>query len=313
MSSRGGHRGSSTMDGTVEPMDDPSDLYVVHSRPELDQPVLVMAPDGWIDAGLGGVTAVATLLSGLDTEVVATFDADELLDHRARRPTARIVDGVYDELVWPEIEVRAGHDAEGHAVLVLVGPEPDHRWRAYAEAVGELATSFGVRMLVGLGAFPAPVPHTRQSSLAATATSAELARSVGVVDGTIEVPAGVLVAVERRFAEIGIPAVGLWARVPHYAAALAYPEASVLLLDGLAKVADIVVDTEELADAAAATRQRLDELTANSAEHTALVRQLEARADAEADEGLAPAGWENLPTADELADEVERFLQGENP
>ena len=126
-------------------------------------------------------------------------------------------------------------------------------------------------------------------------------------------PAGVLGGVDRRFAQIGMPAVGLWARVPHYAAALAYPGASVLLLDGLAKVADIVVDTEELADAAAATRQRLDELTANSAEHTALVRQLEARADAEADEGLAPAGWENLPTADELADEVERFLQGENP
>ncbi|MBA3268743.1 MAG: PAC2 family protein [Acidimicrobiia bacterium] len=294
-------------------MDDRSALYVVHSRPALEEPVLVMAPEGWIDAGLGGATALATLLESLDTEVVATFDADDLLDHRARRPTARIVDGVYDDLIWPEIEVRAGHDVDGHDVLVLVGPEPDHRWRAYAEAVGEMAESFGVRMLVGLGAFPAPVPPTRSGSLAATATSAELAQSVGVVDGTLEVPAGVLVAVERRFAEIGIPAVGLWARVPHYAAALAYPEASVLLLDGLAKVAGVVVDTDALEDAAEATRQRLDELTANSAEHSALVGQLEARVDAEADEGLAPGGWENLPTADELGAEVERFLQGENP
>ena len=246
-------------------MDDRSALYVVHSRPALEEPVLVMAPEGWIDAGLGGATALATLLESLDTEVVATFDADELLDHRARRPTARIVDGVYDDLIWPEIEVRAGHDVDGHDVLVLVGPEPDHQWRAYAEAVGEMAESFGVRMLVGLGAFPAPVPHTRSGSLAATATSAELAQSVGVVDGTLEVPAGVLVAVERRFAEIGIPAVGLWARVPHYAAALAYPEASVLLLDGLAKVAGVVVDTDALEDAAEATRQRLDELTATLA------------------------------------------------
>jgi len=196
-------------------------------------------------------------------------------------------------------------------VLVLVGPEPDHLWRAYAEAVGELAQSFGVRMLVGLGAFPAPVPHTRAASLAATATSQELAESVGVVTGTLEVPAGVLVAIERQFAEIGIPAVGLWARVPHYAAAMPYPEASLLILEGLAKVAGVVVDTAELTDAAEATRQRLDDLTANSAEHSALVRQLEARADAEAEEGLAASGWENLPTADELGAEVERFLEGE--
>jgi len=299
------------MDGTVEPMDNRSSLYIVHARPDLDQPVLVMSPEGWIDAGLGGETALSALVAGIETEVVATFDADELLDHRARRPTARIVDGVYDDLIWPEIELRAGHDSEGQAVLLLVGPEPDHQWRAYAEAVGELATSFGVRMLVGMGAFPAPVPHTRQGSLAATATTAELAESVGVVSGTLEVPAGVLVAIERRFAEIGIPAVGLWARVPHYAAAMPYPEASLLILEGLAKVGGVVVDTAELADAAEATRQRLDDLTANSPEHTALVRQLEARADAEADSGLAASGWENLPTADELGAEVERFLEGE--
>ncbi|HEX3394182.1 MAG TPA: PAC2 family protein [Acidimicrobiales bacterium] len=292
-------------------MDERPALYVVHSRPQLDRPVLVMAPEGWIDAGLGGATAQEALLSDIETEVIANFDADMLLDHRARRPTARIVDGVYEDLVWPEIEVRAGHDAQGHDVLLIVGPEPDHLWRAYAEAVGELAVSFGVRMLVGLGAFPAPVPHTRPASLAATATSSELARSVGVVSGTLEVPAGVLVAVERRFAGLGIPAVGLWARVPHYAAAMAYPEAAVLLLEGLAKVSDVVVDTEELADAAAAARQRLDELTANSAEHSALVRQLESRADAEEAGGLAATGWENLPTADELGAEVERFLEGE--
>ncbi|MGI8776109.1 MAG: proteasome assembly chaperone family protein [Acidimicrobiales bacterium] len=292
-------------------MDDRSSLYVVHSRPDLDRPVLVMAPEGWIDAGLGGATAQEALLTGIETEVIATFDADMLLDHRARRPTARIVDGVYEDLVWPEIELRGGRDEEGHDVLLLVGPEPDHLWRAYAQAVGELAVAFDVRILVGMGAFPAPVPHTRPGSLAATATSSELARSVGVVGGTLEVPAGVLVAIERRFAEIGIPAVGLWARVPHYAAAMAYPEASVLILQGLAKVADVVVDTAELVDAAATTSQRLDELTANSAEHSALVRQLEARADAEAAGGLAPTGWENLPTADELGAEVERFLEGE--
>jgi proteasome assembly chaperone (PAC2) family protein len=282
-------------------------LYVLHERPELERPVLVMAPEGWIDAGLGGGAALGTLLTAIQTTVVANFDIDELLDHRARRPTARITDGVYEDLIWPEIELRAGHDGAGNAVLVLVGPEPDHQWRAYAAALAEVAELFDVRMLVGMGAFPAPVPHTRPATLAATATDAELANRIGVVSGTLEVPAGVLVAVERRFAEAGIPAVGLWARVPHYTAAMPYPEASLLLLEGLATVAGIVVDTTPLREAADATRERLDELIANSAEHSALVRQLEAKADAEAEP--SPEGWGDMPSGDDLVAEVERFLQ----
>jgi proteasome assembly chaperone (PAC2) family protein len=282
-------------------------LYVLHERPELERPVLVMAPEGWIDAGLGGGAALGTLLTAIKTTVVANFDIDELLDHRARRPTARITDGVYEDLIWPEIELRAGHDGAGNAVLVLVGPEPDHQWRAYAAALAEVAELFDVRMLVGMGAFPAPVPHTRPATLAATATDAELANRIGVVSGTLEVPAGVLVAVERRFAEAGIPAVGLWARVPHYTAAMPYPEASLLLLEGLATVAGIVVDTTPLREAADATRERLDELVANSAEHSALVRQLEAKADAEAEP--SPEGWGDMPSGDDLVAEVERFLQ----
>jgi hypothetical protein len=266
-----------------------------------------MAPEGWIDAGLGGGAALGTLLSAIETTVVANFDIDELLDHRARRPTARITDGVYEDLLWPEIELRAGHDADGNGVLVLAGPEPDHQWRAYAAALAEVAQLFDVRMLVGMGAFPAPVPHTRPSSLAATATDAELANRVGVVSGTLEVPAGVLVAIERQFAEAGIPAIGLWARVPHYAAAMPYPAASLLLLEGLADVAGITVDTTALREAADVTRERLDELIANSAEHSALVRQLEDRADAEAEP--TPEGWGDMPSGEDLVAEVERFLQ----
>ena len=285
-------------------------LYELHSGPTLDEPVLVMAPEGWIDAGLGGATALTSLLSTISTELVATFDADDLLDHRSRRPTSHIVDGVYADLIWPSIELRAGSDGHGHDLLVLSGPEPDHRWRAFSDAVAELAQSFSVRMLVGMGAFPAPVPHTRTAKLAASATTAELANRIGIVPGRVEVPAGVLSAIAARFADIGVPAIGLWARVPHYSASMPYPEASALLLDGLAEVAGIVVDTTELREAAEATRRQLDELTANSAQHTALVHQLEAQADAEADDD-EPGGWGKLPTGDELAAELERFLRGE--
>jgi len=284
-------------------------VYQLHRRPELDQPVMVMAPEGWIDAGLGGATALASLLSTIDTEVVATFDADDLLDHRARRPVSHIVDGVLSDLVWPTIELRAGNDGHGHDVLVLSGPEPDHRWRAFAAAVAELGAMFGVRLLVGLGAFPAPVPHTRPAPLGAAATDAELANRVGIVPGRVEVPAGVLSAVAASFAQMEVPAIGLWARVPHYAASMPYPAASVLLLEALADLAGIVVDTTELREAAEAARRQLDELTANSPQHSALVRQLEAQADAEA-ESPTP-GWGELPTGDELAAELEKFLRGD--
>ncbi|MBV8980378.1 MAG: PAC2 family protein, partial [Acidimicrobiia bacterium] len=127
--------------------------------------------------------------------------------------------------------------------------------------------------------------------------------------GTIDVPAGVQAALERRFAELGVPAVGLWARVPHYAAAMPYPEASVMLLEGLEALTGVHADPTELRAAAQSTRTRLDELVANSEEHAALVHQLETAVDAEADRPLGSS----LPSGDELAAELERFLREENP
>ena len=306
-------------------MDPASDLYELRSRPDLTDPVLVMAPEGWIDAGLGGAGAVGALLAVLELEVVASFDVDRLLDHRSRRPVSHMLDGVYTDLLWPKLDLLGGHDPDGKAVLVLAGPEPDHEWRAFSDAIGELATMFGVRLAVGMGAFPAGVPHTRTSRLAATATNPDLANRIGVVSGKVEVPAGVVAAVERRLAQLEIPTVAIWARVPHYAAAMPYPPASVQLLEGLQKMAGVRVEVPELVEAAAATKARLDELTANSVQHAALVRQLEAQVDAEdaSGNGGAPegegqaqasateAGWGTLPTGDELAAEVERFLRGE--
>ena len=284
-----------------------SELYTLQARPALHEPLLVVTLEGWIEAGLGAAAAMAAVMGGIETELVATYDADVLLDHRARRPVLRIVDGVNTMLMWPEIQMRAGRSKDGRDVLFLVGPEPDHQWRAFAQSVTELAGTFGVTMMVGLGAFPAPVPHTRPSRLASTATSVELARQVGFVPGTIDVPAGVQAALERQFAELGVPAVGLWARVPHYAAAMPYPEASVVLLEGLERLTGIAVDAGELREASESARRRLDELIANSDEHAALVHQLEAQVDAESER---PFGA--IPSGEELAAELERFLREEN-
>jgi predicted ATP-grasp superfamily ATP-dependent carboligase len=154
-------------------------------------------------------------------------------------------------------------------------------------------------MAVGLGAFPAPVPHTRATRLAATASTRELADRVGFVPGRIDVPAGVQAALERAFADAGLPAVGLWARVPHYLAAMPYPAASAALLRGLTELTGLAIDVDELDRAAAETRVQVDELVTNNAEHVQLVHQLETQVDAE------------LPSGDELAAELERFLRDE--
>jgi hypothetical protein len=280
-----------------------AELYDLLDRPALDRPLLIVTLEGWIDAGLGAAAALAAVLGSMPTELVASFDVDDLLDHRARRPVMRIVDGVNTTLMWPEIQLRVGRAASGRDVLFLVGPEPDHKWRAFALAVGELAGAFGVELAVGLGAFPAPAAHTRPVRLVATATSAELASQVGYLPGAIDVPAGVQAALERQFAELGVPAVGLWARVPHYAAAMPYPEASAVLLEGLERLTGVHVDTSDLREAAAGTRTRLDELVANSDEHAALLTQLEAQADAEGERPMT------IASGDELAAELERFLR----
>jgi len=285
-----------------------SEIYEVVQRPELHEPVLIVTLEGWVDAGLGAAAALAALLGTVPSEVVANFDVDNLLDHRARRPIVRIVDGMNSALMWPEIQLRSGRSESGKDLLFLVGPEPDHRWRAFSTAVAELAGSFGVALVVGLGAFPAPAPHTRPTRLVSTATSTELAHRVGFIPGTIDVPAGAQAALERRFAELGIPAVGLWARVPHYAAAMPYPEASVVLLEGLEHLTGVGANTSDLRNAAQSTRVRLDELVANSEEHSTLVHQLEAAVDAETERPLGTL----LPSGDELAAELERFLRGEN-
>jgi hypothetical protein len=275
----------------------------------LDQPLMVMAMEGWIDAGLGAATALASLLTQLDTHVVGRFDSDELIDQRARRPVLRIVEGVTTSLAWPEIELRAGRDTSGKGLLLLVGPEPDMRWKAFTRAVVDLARDLGVRMLIGLGAFPAPVPHTRPTRLASTASSPELAAQVGFVPGTIDVPAGAQAALERAFADAGIPAVGLWARVPHYAAAMPYPGASAALIEGLVALGGLTLSAGDLHAAADRNKAQIDALIENSDEHRSMVQELEAQLDAA--EGLAGADVRTLPSGDEIAAELERFLRGQ--
>jgi predicted ATP-grasp superfamily ATP-dependent carboligase len=285
------------------------DRIIFLADPELTEPVLVICLEGWIDAGLGAGTAINTLQATINTEVLATFDTEYFIDQRARRPIVRIVDGVTTELTWPEIQFRYGRDGDGADVIFLVGPEPDFHWSDFVDVVTDAAGRFDVRLVVGLGAFPAPTPHTRPVRVIGTApeASSHLLALVGSSTGELEVPAGISSALELGFAEVDMDIITLWARVPHYVASMPYPQAAVSLIDALARISGLTLDAGLLRASAEEARSRVDNLITNNPEHRSMVEQLEEAADETEGTSLG----EELPSGDELAAELERFLREE--
>ena len=289
--------------------DDNYERIIFLADPELSEPVLVYVLEGWIDAGLGASTAMGTLLTSIPTETLATFDTEYFIDQRARRRVARIIDGVTSELTWPEIQLRHGRDGDGADMIFLLGPEPDFHWSDFVEAVTDAALRFDVRLVVGLGSFPAPTPHTRPVRVIGTApeASANLLPLVGTVSGELEVPAGISSALELGFADVDVDVLTLWARVPHYVASMPYPQAAASLIEGLARIAGLTLDASVLRAAADEARLRVDNLVTNNPDHSSMVEQLEEVTDENEGNSLG----DDVPSGDELAAELERFLRGE--
>ena len=281
-------------------------LYELFEQPDLEAPVLVMALKGWVDAGLGADGAAEVLVEHLERRTVARFDADALLDWRARRPVMRLEDGINAQVSWEETELSWARDDAGNDVLLLLGNEPDHAWLAFTAQVIDLALDLGTRLVLGFGAYPAPAPHTRPPRIAASASDEAL--TAGLLRSTAEVPTGVQGMIERRAARVGLPALGLWAQVPHYVAAMPYPAASLALLRAANAAAGLALPVGDLEARATANRARLDELIAQNPEHLAMVAQLEEQvAQAEASAALSAT------SGDELAAELERFLREQGP
>lgn len=290
--------------------------YRLHQAlPQLESPVLVAMLTGWIDASGAAAAAMAAIDAAASTSALATFDGDQFIDYRARRPTMELRDGVNTRLDWPEIELSVGRDGAGHDVVLLSGPEPDAAWRHFSAVVADLAIELGVRMAVVLGAYPFAAPHTRPSRLSCSSPSKELVASVPFLKNSVDVPAGMGAVLEHALVGRGVPTMGLWAQVPHYLGTMSYPAASVALLGGLATVADLQFEATALRSEAEIQRERIDQLVAGNAEHRAMIEQLEAAYDQAPDASDARGGpsWpESIPTADELGAEVERFLRDQS-
>jgi proteasome assembly chaperone (PAC2) family protein len=289
-----------------------TDGYVAHEWPDLTDPVLLVNMHGFIDAGGAASSAMAAVDASIDARLVVTFDPDLYIDHRERRPIMQLREGVNTGIVWPEIVLKYGRDRNRNDVLLLTGSEPDMNWHRFIESVVSLAGGYGVRMMIGLGAYPAPAPHTRPSRLSVTAATPTLAERIGFQRDSLDAPAGVMSALELALHQVGVPALSLWAQVPHYVSNSPYPAAVSALLDGLHNVAGIITDGDTFRDEAREHTERLDQLVAANLEHLAMVRQLENAWDASTTAAPAAPGLDAdgpLPSGDELAAELERFLR----
>ena len=268
-------------------LDDPGDLVA---------PTLLAAFDGWVDAGAAATTALEQVAG--EASVIATFDPDALFDYRARRPPLEIVDGRLSELTWPELVLRRTRVAD-RDLLVLVGPEPDYRWREVATSVIDLAHRLGVAEWVSLGAIPAAVPHTRPVPILGTESAPGLLRAdvpAGPA-GILRVPSALVSALELEVARAGIPALGYFAQVPHYISG-PYPAASVALLETLGTHLGAHLPAGDLDDEARQLRSRLDAAAAVEETTRTYVERLESMVDEQ-----------RLPAGDDLIADIERFLR----
>jgi hypothetical protein len=291
---------------------DPDDLYeLTGDLGELGRPVLLQILTGFVDAGNATYRAAEHLLSSLDAERVVSFDADELIDYRSRRPPM-----IFDEYQWvdyadPSLGLHLMRDEAGTPFLLLAGPEPDLQWERFIAAIERLVRRAGVRLTVGLNAIPMAVPHTRPVGITAHATKRDLIVGYEPWLSRIQVPGSMGNLLEYRLGQAGHDAMGFAVHVPHYLAQSTYPAATYELLTAVSKATGLLLPTADLREAAEATNAEVDKQVAQTDEATSVVRSLEQQYDAyvSARPGtnlLAQSG--PLPTAEELGAELERFL-----
>ncbi len=311
-------------------MDDQERMYELEvpapqlTSPDGRGPVLIHALEGFSDAGHAIRLAAEHLTENLDTELVASFAIDDLLDYRSRRPMMTFKSDHFTRYEDPALNLYAMYDSVGTPFLLLAGLEPDLKWERFITAVRLLAERLGVRQTIGLGAIPMAVPHTRPVTMTAHSNNKELIADHQPWVNEVQVPSSVSNLLEYRMAQHGHDAVGFTVHVPHYLAQTDFPAAAQALLEQVAKSATLQFPLNALADAAATVRNKIDEQVDASAEISQVVSALERQYDTfiEAQENRSLlARDEDLPSGEELGAEFERFLaehadgfkDGENP
>ena len=279
-------------------------LLAVDSWPTLRDPVMVVSLSGWVDAGVAGAGSMAVLGDQLESQrVFGTIDLADLMDLQQTRPVVALHDGVTRTIEWPSIDFVAGN--AGRDVVLCRGPEPSLRWRAVLGEIVDAATRLGVTQAFTLAGIPSMVSHRRPVPIMSTATSADLVAEVGAFRNDYVGPTGAQTALQVMLGAAGVPTVALWAQVPHYVAQGASPPAIRALLSRLRELGGLSLDLTVLDEQADAYVRRVEEGIADRPDVAEAIQAIESSVD-------APVVTEaDLPSGDELASEIEKFLRGQ--
>ncbi|HET6847556.1 MAG TPA: PAC2 family protein [Gaiellales bacterium] len=274
----------------------------IESTPRMRTPTMIAAFQGWNDAGGAASLAAGYLRVATDAERFAVIDPDPFIDYQQTRPTVTLQDGQVRTVEWPETEILASEDAD---IVIVIGPEPNMRWRAYTDAICGLASQIGVELVVTLGALLADTPHTRPVPVSSTASDEELISRLALARSNYEGPTGIVGVLHDACTRAGLRSASLWAATPHYISASPNPRAAVALLERLSELVGTPGPSGELVRAASEYAVRVAAAVAEDPELAGYVEQLESAADEE-----------DPPTGEDLARDFERYLReqgGEEP
>jgi proteasome assembly chaperone (PAC2) family protein len=279
-----------------------SELNVMF-RPELRRPVLVAAFRGWNDGGQGASLGGAYLAKQWEATRFAEIDPEGFYDFQATRPQVSLVDGLTRRLDWPENAFyHAPIPGTDRDAVILLGVEPNLRWKTFSNLVLGLSEELGIEMLVTLGSLLADVPHTRPAPVTAAATDAEIVSGLGLEPSRYEGPTGIVGVVHDGCRDAGIASVSLWAAVPHYVSLAPSPRAALALVRRLGELLRIDIDLDELEVASAEYSEQVSEAVSTDAETASYVEELERRVD------MLEAA-DDLPSGESLAAELTRYLR----
>jgi len=280
----------------------------LEALPTLTNPVLIAAFEGWNDAADAATDAVDHLDEVWDAEPVAELDPEDYYDFQVNRPQVSMTEDGGREITWPATRLSVVRGVVPDRDVVLVrGVEPSMRWRSYCRELLALADDLGVELVVTLGALLADTPHTRPVPVSGTVTDAKLARQMALETSRYEGPTGIVGVLQAACAAVDLPAVSVWAAVPHYVAQPPCPKATLALLRKVEDLLDLTIPLGDLPDDARAWERGVDELASEDEEIADYVRTLEEARDTA-----------DLPEAsgEAIAQEFERYLRrraGEGP
>jgi proteasome assembly chaperone (PAC2) family protein len=278
----------------------------VYERPTLERPVLIVAFQGWNDGGQAATLAAGYLARLWGARKFADIDPELFVDFQATRPRVTLTDGSTRKIEWPEnVFYRARIPGTNRDAVILVGVEPNYRWRTFTELVSDLVRDLGIEMVVTFGALLADVPHTRPAPVTGAASDPKLVDELGLQLSRYEGPTGIVGVILDACRREGIPSVSLWAAVPHYVSLAPSPRAARALCERLGGMLGIGIEIGELAEAETSYVEQVSEAVASDADTQAYVEELEQRADSL--DWLEESG--DLPSGEALANEITRYLR----